>query len=657
MGCVTSSYTKVSNVPSIDRYKRREVIRQAQLEKQSMPDTLLNTSKITSTVYRVLPDSTPTITEKKKKLLYLADKGTFLSPPTSPTILDNKKSSRRNDFNTIHRASATSRDADGANNDTPTSPPLVFKPSTPFSVINRLEQLYKKLRYQLDPISDDEITHDEERHDAMMLYGHQSGAKSLGSGVTLLNKNEDNLFLHKIIWQDVCLNVNEWVRVETDVFAIIDTIVAAFFGNDAAFFAFTSTQSCAIYLLFLCISKATSTSFYKNAHGHKNNDDGDGPNHQEQKILIETCYKYLDSNETMKKKSGLSIIRTLLHTYVVNRYVFNIHYISLYRNTKYSNDKKRLPMNIVSEDGLLECIYDWAMRWLANDKQHLETTKVLSIPPSPTNKDNFKSNNNDEDADSTLQQEETNVLSDNVIENNALETYQKHISASQALYNRLRADIKQRKASIDDDFVEDDVNSSSNDNMNTSGPEYVIDYDIVRVLEFNRSDPHIFMQLYAHWRKEKYSPEHLVNMNALTCVLGVLQRANPENIIYGSVMVAATLCLLYTMEGQNAFDRLVLNERRRLEKEARSKKHSQLKTDVENYAHGISKVSIANANNNGRENSRALQTLANAGSTIHDAYIWADSNFELFPSTRVKHGNNQAKSVFSDGLPQVFYED
>ena len=120
-------------------------------------------------------------------------------------------------------------------------------------------------------------------------------------------------------------------------------------------------------------------------------------------------------------------------------------------------------------------------------------------------------------------------------------------------------------------------------------------------------------------------------------------------------MIAATLCLLYTMEGTNAFDRLILNETRRLEKQTRSNKHTKLKVDVENYAHGISKVSIANTNNS--IDSRALQTLANAGSTIHDAYIWADSNFELFPSTHVKHGGNQVKSIFSDGLPQVFFED
>jgi hypothetical protein len=649
MGCVVSSSTKVSNVPSKERYQRREGIRQAQLEKQSIPDALLNTSKITSTVYRVHPDTTPIIKEKKKRLLYLADKGTFLSPPTSPTMLNNNKRSRNNGINIVYHVSAAADDG----NKTPTSPPLIFKPSAPFSVTKRLQQLYKKLRYQLDPTSDDEITHDEERHDAMMLYGHHSGTKCLDSCIKLLNGNEDNLFLHKVIWQDICSSINDWVSVETDLFAIIDTIVAAFFGNDAAFFAFTSTQSCAVYLLFLCISKATSTTFFEN-NAHEQNSDGkndEGRHQQQQARIIENCYKYLDSNETMNRKSGLSIIRTLLHTYIVNRYVFNIHYISLYRGTKYSTTERTLPIKVTSESELLKCIYDWAMRWLANDKQNLDTTKILFIPPSPTNKDDLSRNNNN----STLQREEANCVGNNIIENNALETYQKHIHASQALYNRLRADIKQRKASIDDDFVEDDVNSSGSMDMNKSGPEYVIDYEIVRVLEFNRSDPHIFMQLYTHWRKEKYSPEHLVDMNALTCVLGVLQRANPENIIYGSIMIAATLCLLYTMEGTNAFDRLILNETRRLEKQTRSNKHTKLKVDVENYAHGISKVSIANTNNS--IDSRALQTLANAGSTIHDAYIWADSNFELFPSTHVKHGGNQVKSIFSDGLPQVFFED
>ena len=89
MGCVasSSSSSKVSNAPRVPNkklYQRKENIRKAQLEKKSKPDNSLNTSKITSTVYRLHPDSTPTIKEKKKQLLYLADKGTFLSPPSSP---------------------------------------------------------------------------------------------------------------------------------------------------------------------------------------------------------------------------------------------------------------------------------------------------------------------------------------------------------------------------------------------------------------------------------------------------------------------------------------------------------------------------------------------------------------------------------------------
>ena len=122
--------------------------------------------------------------------------------------------------------------------------------------------------------------------------------------------------------------------------------------------------------------------------------------------------------------------------------------------------------------------------------------------------------------------------------------------------------------------------------------QYLIDYEIVRVPEFNRSDPHIFMQLYTHWRKEKYSPQDLVDMNALTCVLGVLQRANPENIIYGSIIIAATMCLLYTMEGPHAFERLIQSETKRLQNEERSKQRNELKRDLENYANGISKVNL-----------------------------------------------------------------
>ena len=674
MGCVassssSSSSSKVSNAPRVPNkklYQRKENIRKAQLEKKSKPDNSLNTSKITSTVYRLHPDSTPTIKEKKKQLLYLADKGTFLSPPSSPmkiketSLLSVKKAdslSHNNNPNNNNSPNNNSN-SDGNGSQSPTSPALVFTPSKPFSVINRLEKLYKKLRYQLGPMSDDEITHDEERHEAMMLYGQQGGGRVLESAVKLLNENEDNLFLHKIVWRSICLNLIRMIKIKADIFTLIDTIVAAFYGNDAAFFAFTSAQSCAIYSLFLCTTYHGLTIIEKEEEEKQQQQQGDNNsnnNGQRQKSFIKLCYGYLTSNDKMKDKSGLSIIRTLLHTYIVNRYIFNIHYSTLYRDTKYNENHSK---GDISKEAVLDHIYNWAMQWLANDKQNIETSKVLSIPPSPTNKDDVNNNNNDD------KKTHGNNDDDGLIENNALETYEKQINASQDLYNRLRADIKQQKASVDDDFDDeqdnnnDDIRDTSlkNNNSEKEDGQYVIDYEIVRVLEFNRSDPHIFMQLYTHWRKEKYTPEHLVDMNALTCVLGVLQRANPENIIYGSIVVAATMCLLYTMEGPNAYERLIRSETKRLEKEENMKKHMQLKTDVENYSHGISKISLTNTTNNNK-NVRALQTLANAGSTIHDAYIWADSNSELFPNTRKRIQSEKIESIFSNGLPQIFFED
>ena len=409
MGCVasSSSSSKVSNAPRVPNkklYQRKENIRKAQLEKKSKPDNSLNTSKITSTVYRLHPDSTPTIEEKKKQLLYLADKGTFLSPPSSPmkiketSLLSVKKAdslSHNNNPNNNNSPNNNSN-SDGNGSQSPTSPALVFTPSKPFSVINRLEKLYKKLRYQLGPMSDDEITHDEERHEAMMLYGQQGGGRVLESAVKLLNENEDNLFLHKIVWRSICLNLIRMIKIKADIFTLIDTIVAAFYGNDAAFFAFTSAQSCAIYSLFLCTTYHGLTIMEKEEEEKQQQQQGDNNsnnNGQRQKSFIKLCYGYLTSNDKMKDKSGLSIIRTLLHTYIVNRYIFNIHYSTLYRDTKYNENHSK---GDISKEAVLDHIYNWAMQWLANDKQNIETSKVLSIPPSPTNKDDVNNNNNDD---------------------------------------------------------------------------------------------------------------------------------------------------------------------------------------------------------------------------------------------------------------------
>ena len=95
--------------------------------------------------------------------------------------------------------------------------------------------------------------------------------------------------------------------------------------NDAAFFAFTSAQSFAVYLLFLCTAKLTSLR----REAGEQLDTGNT-----QAKSIEACYEYLFSNADSREKSGLSIARTLLHTYVVNRYVFNTHYSTLYADPK-----------------------------------------------------------------------------------------------------------------------------------------------------------------------------------------------------------------------------------------------------------------------------------------------------------------------------------
>ncbi len=645
MGCGSSQVSSAANasysLPNQKQYKRREQIKKARLEKQSRPDKSLNASKITSTVYRLHPDSTPTIKAKKKKLLYLAKRDTFLSPPSSPSdkpVLDPSLPSFENVAGVEQLIVS------------PQSPPLLFSPNKPFSVTSRLQKLYKKLKYQLEPMADDEITHEEERHDAMMMYGQHAGVKTLKSALEVLKSDEDNLFLHKILWQSICRDLHSYVQTKENVFAILNTIVTAFYRNDAAFFAFTSAQSFAVYLLFLCTAKLTSLR----REAGEQLDAG-----KMQAKSIEACYEYLFSNGNSREKSGLSITRTLLHTYVVNRYVFNTHYSTLYADPKIVELHNQLYQYSVSVEPsqLLDDIYSWGKAWLSNDKQHAETSQIMSIPPSPTNSAN---NNSGTTIDNEDQVNDAGANTDDSTENNALRTYEKQIVASQNLYDRLRADIKSRKG-FADAFAVSETSEKNTHNMGNAGKDgqYLIDYEIVRVLEFNRSDPHIFMQLYTHWRKEKYSPQDLVDMNALTCVLGVLQRANPENIIYGSIIIAATMCLLYTMEGPLAFERLIQSETKRLQKEERSKQRNELKRDLDNYSNGISKVNLTSRSKTGSSrNLRALQTLANAGSTIHDAYIWADSNSELFPSTR-KNAEDDGKysNIFSEGLPQVFFED
>ena len=59
---------------------------------------------------------------------------------------------------------------------------------------------------------------------------------------------------------------------------------------------------------------------------------------------------------------------------------------------------------------------------------------------------------------------------------------------------------------------------------------------------------------------------------------------------------------------------------------------------------------------NSRSTDQALHILTNAGSTIYDAFVWADTNFELFPPMwkrdPVKGGNI---SIFQYGLPDIFH--
>ena len=77
----------------------------------------------------------------------------------------------------------------------------------------------------------------------------------------------------------------------------------------------------------------------------------------------------------------------------MNRYVFNTHYSTLYTDPKIVEVHKRLYQYSVSVEPpqLLDDIYIWGKAWLSNDKQHAETSQIMSIPPSPTNSANNNS--------------------------------------------------------------------------------------------------------------------------------------------------------------------------------------------------------------------------------------------------------------------------
>ena len=70
MGCGSSQVSSAANasysLPNQKQYKRREQIKKARLEKQSRPDKSLSASKITSTVYRLHPDTRRRLKRKKR---------------------------------------------------------------------------------------------------------------------------------------------------------------------------------------------------------------------------------------------------------------------------------------------------------------------------------------------------------------------------------------------------------------------------------------------------------------------------------------------------------------------------------------------------------------------------------------------------------------
>ena len=67
-------------------------------------------------------------------------------------------------------------------------------------------------------------------------------------------------------------------------------------------------------------------------------------------------------------------------------------------------------------------IYIWGKAWLSNDKQHAETSQIMSIPPSPTNSAN---NNLGATTDHEDQVNDADANTDDSMENNALRTYEK----------------------------------------------------------------------------------------------------------------------------------------------------------------------------------------------------------------------------------------
>ena len=604
MGCEQSA---PANVPSKRAHDFRNRRIESKLAAKSVPSRNIKSTKISSTVYR-LNEMSPILQQHAGGSVQFASAETIPSPPSSPQH---------------------SNEARGGEPQSPGSPPLFFEANKPFRVTDRLKQLYEKLKYRLGPLEEDEITHDEERQDALLIYGQLGGTQDLGSLLELLNAHSDNLFLHKLGWEACCGMHRGWLQKMDDANRMLAAIVAAFYSNEAHFFGFSSAQSCAVRLLYIIFD-----THYRAEQGGANA----APPPQQQPWEV-----YLDTSTAQKRGSGVAILCMLLHTYVVNRVVFNFHFHRMQRAGGGSHDDAAGGSTAATPSSSETAkMYAWAQAWLArydaaaavtvrNDKDPGRPASSTSPPPAT----NVGSSRAQEAAD---------------IQHNALETYSRQVLASQALYARLKdqAALPRPAASQTSKYV---AIAANDEQMDDTPNQYVVDRDLVRALEFNRSDPHIFIQLYHHWRMQKYTPGDLVDLNAMTCVLSVLNRLDPEHIIYGSGMVASIIALVYMMEGPNAFERLIRKEKDKLLKE---KADSAAKAKKEERSRAVaSHVLISNA----RSTDKALHLLANAGSTIHDAFIWADTNFELFPPmwTRdpAKGGN---VSIFQHGLPNIFYD-
>ena len=652
MGCSQSS-PSVGTVPDAKQYRVRLERQRERLATKSRPASHLQNIKITSTVYRLGVDDPGVV---------FATDTTLPSPPPSPDHHNNRFSEQEVAI--------------------PKSPPLVFEPSKPFRVTHRLKVLYEKLRYQIEPLEEDEITHDEERQDALLLYGQGGASHSLSKLIVLLSQHSDNLFLHKLGWETCCRRHKEWILSHDHANQIVASIVAAFHDNEAHFFAFTSSQSVAIRLLYIL-----SREYLEFTVAEEKTADT--------RIPWEV---YLEKTTVYKSEGGLAIICMLLHTYLVNRIVFNFHFERLYqdeRDYELSRGARGCQAHSVQDSGAIngeyaqsehERIFEWAQRWLRNYDSTLGSPLSFSPPPLLTlTKTLAKSEGSSErggDGDdvpvgsNAFEQRKAAVKSfrrRRAGHSNALETYYTQITASQELYTRVRkkqgvfkSPPKPSKYALvvdtdNDSFrtpvhnrglgvVENPIQESVQAPLAVpDANRYIVDLDLVKALQFNRSDPHIFIQLYQHWKNQKYTPAELVNLNALTCVLGVMQRLDPEHIIYGSGMVAAILALVFMMEGPNAYETLISREKRRLQDEKVRQTTAQQKLSEKTRA-TASHVLAAQC----RTTDSALQTLEEAGSTIHDAFIWADTNFELFPSTWQKHAEDGSVSIFRDGLPEIF---